>query len=160
MNDTQNEVTPAAIAGIRIHPPLLALGLIAVTLLLHFMLPEQRAVGWLQVIGLLVVAGGTGLSFFAAALFQARETTKNPYGEPAAFVAQRPYTFTRNPMYLGLTTALLGLALFFASPVMLIAPAAFFAVIDRIVIPHEEQTLERTFGPQYLEYKERVRRWI
>jgi protein-S-isoprenylcysteine O-methyltransferase Ste14 len=112
------------------------------------------------VIGLLFVVFGAGMSSFAAAIFQARETTRNPYGEPAAFVVQSPYTWTRNPMYLGLTTALFGLALFFSSIVMLLGPAVFFAVIDRIVIPREEETMERLFGKDYLDYTNRVRRWL
>ncbi len=160
MNATQGDVTPGASDAMRIHPPLLALALAAVTLVLHFMLPEPREVEWHEVIGLLLFAGGVGISFFAAAIFQARETTKNPYGEPTAFVAQMPYTFTRNPMYLGLTTALLGMAVFFGSAVMLLAPAGFFAVIDRMVIPREEATLQRVFGQQYDDYKGRVRRWL
>jgi len=144
----------------KIHPPLLAGALLLVTLVLHFMLPEERSVGWYQVIGLLVVVAGVGLMFFAAAIFQARETTKNPYGEPTAFVAQPPYTLTRNPMYLGFVILLLGLAIFFESIAMLLAPAVFFAVIDRMVIPREEETLERRFGNDYVAYKSRVRRWI
>ncbi len=124
------------------------------------MLPDERAVGWEQVTGLLFVVFGVGMASFAAAIFQARETTRNPYGEPVAFVVQAPYTWTRNPMYLGLTTVLFGLELFFGSIVMLAGPAVFFAVIDRIVIPREEGTMERLFGKDYLDYTNRVRRWI
>ncbi len=80
------------------------------------------------VAGLLIVAGGTGLSSYAAAIFAARNTTKDPYGQPASLVTVAPYTFTRNPMYLGLTIVLFGFAIFFFSPVMLLAPAAFSAV--------------------------------
>ena len=61
------------------------------------------------------MAAGAGLSSYAAAIFAARDTTKDPYGEPAALVTLPPYTFTRNPMYLGLTTILLGFAVFFWS---------------------------------------------
>jgi protein-S-isoprenylcysteine O-methyltransferase Ste14 len=107
-----------------------------------------------------MVVGGTILCVFAAAIFQARDTTKNPYGEPATFVVQPPYTFTRNPMYLGLTIALAGFAIFFGSIVMLVAPAVFAFVIDGKVIPREEATMERRFGQQYLDYKNRVRRWL
>jgi protein-S-isoprenylcysteine O-methyltransferase Ste14 len=160
MNSTEQESTSNALINTKIHPPLLAAALLLVTLILHFVLPEDRVVGWHHVIGLLLTAGGVGLSSFAAAIFQARETTKNPYGEPATFVVQAPYTWTRNPMYLGLTTALLGLAIFFSSIVMLLAPLVFFLVIDRMVIPREEETMERLFGQQYVDYKNRVRRWI
>lgn len=160
MNSTEPQSPGAELATARIHPPLLALALVLVTLVLHFLLPEERTVGWYQVIGLVVVAAGVGLSCFAAALFQARGTTRNPYGEPAAFVVEAPYTWTRNPMYLGVAAAVMGLAIFFSSIAMLLAPAVFFAVIDRTVIPREEETLERRFGKDYTDYKNRVRRWI
>src|SRR5277367_6779242 len=160
MNSTDPQAPSTVLTTTKIHPPILAGGLLLVTLALHFMLPEERAVGWEQVIGLLFVMFGVGMSSFAAAIFQARETTKNPYGEPTAFVAQPPYTWTRNPMYLGLATTLFGLAIFFGSIAMLLAPAVFFAVIDRLVIPREEETMERLFGQDYRDYTYRVRRWI
>jgi protein-S-isoprenylcysteine O-methyltransferase Ste14 len=160
MNSTEPQAPSTVLSTTKIHPPILAGALLLVTLALHFMLPEERAVGWEQVIGLLFVVFGVGMSCFAAAIFQARETTRNPYGEPAAFVVQSPYTWTRNPMYLGLTTVLFGLAVFFGSIVMLLGPAVFFAAIDRIVIPREEETMERLFGKDYVDYTSRVRRWI
>jgi len=160
MNSTEPQAPSTVLSTTKIHPPILAGALLVVTLALHFMLPEERAVGWEQVIGLLFVVFGVGMSCFAAAIFQARETTRNPYGEPAAFVVQSPYTWTRNPMYLGLTTVLFGLAVFFGSIVMLLGPAVFFAAIDRIVIPREEETMERLFGKDYVDYTSRVRRWI
>jgi protein-S-isoprenylcysteine O-methyltransferase Ste14 len=160
MNSTETQSAGTTLTTVKIHPPLLAGALLLVTLLLHFMLPEARTVGWYQVIGLALVAVGSGLSAFAAAIFQARETTKKPWGEPSTFVVMPPYTWTRNPMYLGVMTMLLGFAIFFSSIAMLLAPAVFFAVIDRIVIPREEQTMERLFGQDYVAYKDRVRRWI
>ena len=160
MNSTEPQSASTTLTTVKIHPPLLAGALLLVTLLLHFMLPEARTVGWYQVIGLLLVAVGVGVCVFAAAIFQARDTTRKPWGEPTTFVVLPPYTWTRNPMYLGVTTTLFGFAIFFASIAMLPAPAVFFAVIDRIVIPREEETMERLFGQDYLAYKDRVRRWI
>jgi protein-S-isoprenylcysteine O-methyltransferase Ste14 len=160
MNSTEPQVSNTTLTTMKIHPPLLAGALLLITLALHFMLPEERTVGWEQFIGLLFVAVGVGLSSFAAAIFQARETTRKPWGEPSAFVVQPPYTWTRNPMYLGLAATLFGLAIFFGSIVMLLAPAVFFAVIDRMVIPREEETMERLFGQEYRDYTYRVRRWI
>ncbi len=160
MNTTESPSLGTSASTMKIHPPLLAAGLLLGTLILHFILPENRTVAWHHVIGLLLVAAGVGICVFAAAIFQARDTTKNPYGEPTEFVVQRPYTFTRNPMYLGLATILAGFAIFFGSIVMLVAPVAFVFVIDRNIIPREEETMERLYGQQYLDYKNRVRRWI
>ena len=75
-------------------------------------------------------------------------------------MTEAPYTYTRNPMYLGLAAILFGFALFFGSPTMLIAPVLFFLVIDRMLIPEEEATMERLFGEQYVDYKRRVQRWL
>lgn len=152
--------SPRGVRNLKIHPPVLVAVLLAAGLVLHFILPEARDVGWHQVLGLVLVAGGAGLSCFAAAIFAARDTTKDPYGAPSAFVAVSPYTFTRNPMYLGLAVALLGFAVFFDSIVMLLGPAVFYAAIDTIVIPREEETMLALFGDQYREYKARVRRWL
>ena len=161
MNSIEPQAPSTTLTTMKIHPPLLAGVLVLVTLALHFMLPEERIVGWEHVIGLLLVAVGAGVSSFAAAIFQARETTRKPWGEPTKFVEQPPFTWTRNPMYLGLTTTLLGLAIFFGSIAMLLLAApVFFAVIDRMVIPREEETMERIFGQDYVAYKDRVRRWI
>jgi protein-S-isoprenylcysteine O-methyltransferase Ste14 len=144
-----------------IHPPLLAAGLLVIGLLLHLASGHHhRPFPFHQFIGLLFVAGGTGLSCYCSALFAGRNTTKNPYGEPTAFVVDPPYTFTRNPMYVGLTTILFGFATFFGSLIMLLAPAVFAIVIDRMVIPQEEQTMERVYGQQYRDYKSRVARWL
>jgi len=60
----------------KIRPPLLAAALLAATLILHFVLPENRTVAWHHVIGLLIVAAGVGLCVYAAAIFDARDTTK------------------------------------------------------------------------------------
>jgi protein-S-isoprenylcysteine O-methyltransferase Ste14 len=153
--------TPSDNGVFHIHPPLLAAGLLIVGLLLHLTVgSHQHTFPFHQFLGLLFVAVGSGLCCYAAALFAARETTKNPYGEPAAFVLVPPYTFTRNPMYLGFAVALFGFATFFGSPVMLLAPLVFAVVIDRMVIPGEEATMERVYGQGYRDYKGRVARWL
>jgi protein-S-isoprenylcysteine O-methyltransferase Ste14 len=146
--------------GLRIPPPLLALACLASGLILHLLFSSQREVFAHHVIGLLLVAGGVGLSFYSAGNFDGRRTTKNPEGEATSLVTSAPYTFTRNPMYLGLTIVLFGFAVFFGSIVMLLAPIAFVVIIDRMVIPREEANMERLFGQTYVEYKVRVRRWI
>jgi protein-S-isoprenylcysteine O-methyltransferase Ste14 len=144
-----------------VHPPLLAAALLVVGLLLHLAGRNGEApFPFHQFFGLLMVMVGSGLSSYAAALFAARDTTRNPYGEPAALVFAPPYTFTRNPMYVGLTAVLLGFAAFFGSLTMLLAPMVFAVVMDRIVIPHEERTMERIYGERYHDYKSRVSRWL
>ena len=146
---------------IRIHPPLLAGALLLATLLLQHFLPGLRGFHRPHhFLGALIVIAGVTAMMPAVALFANHGTTKNPYGEPSTFVSSPPYTVTRNPMYLGLVLVLLGAAIWIGSAVMLLAPVAFYWVIDQMVIPNEETTLKRLFGETYLEYQARVRRWI
>jgi protein-S-isoprenylcysteine O-methyltransferase Ste14 len=145
----------------RIHPPLLAAGLFLIGFLLHLASEHgEPAFPFHQFLGLLLVGLGSAIMSYAAALFAAGNTTRNPYGEPVTLVGAPPYTFTRNPMYVGLTTVLFGFTTFFGSVIMLLAPIVFAVVIDRMVIPAEERTMERIHGERYCDYKSRVPRWL
>ncbi|HLX37667.1 MAG TPA: isoprenylcysteine carboxylmethyltransferase family protein, partial [Candidatus Binataceae bacterium] len=146
--------------GFPIPPPLLALICLIGGLLLHALSSGPRVIFAHHVLGLLIIAGGVGLAAYAAGVFRARNTTLNPHAEASALVIVPPYTFTRNPMYLGTTLTLFGFAVFLASIAMLLAPIAYVVIVDRMVIPLEEHNMERLFGAQYADYLTRVRRWL
>ena len=65
----------------------------------------------------------------------------------------------RNPMYIGATFALPGVALFYELVSILIYAAVFFLATHLFVVLYEEPTLRRTFGTEYEAYCRRVRRW-
>ena len=93
--------------------------------------------------------------------FRRARTTVNPM-KPAtasAMVTGGVYRYTRNPMYAGLATVLLGWAVWLAAPWGLLGPAAFIAFITRFQIIPEERALRARFGSEYEGYLLRVRRW-
>ncbi len=78
---------------------------------------------------------------------------------PDRIVAEGPYRFLRNPMYLGHLIFMAGLAITFrswAAVVLLLVHIPWFH--SRVL--KDEAQLEQRFGAPYLEYKSRVRRWI
>jgi len=75
-------------------------------------------------------------------------------------VAEGTYKFTRNPMYLGVTIALLGAAIFFGNALSFLSPLIFFLIMNYYFVPREEKLMENIFGKKYLEYKKQVRRWL
>jgi protein-S-isoprenylcysteine O-methyltransferase Ste14 len=75
-------------------------------------------------------------------------------------VATGVYSFTRNPMYLGMASILLAWAVLLASPWALLGPALFVAYITRFQIVPEERVLAKLFGESFAAYTRRVRRWI
>ena len=78
---------------------------------------------------------------------------------PQRIVAQGPYRYTRNPMYLGHLIFMLGLALTFRSWCALILFAARAAWFQHRVLG-DEARLAATFGAEYAAYRARVKRWV
>ena len=71
-----------------------------------------------------------------------------------------PYRFTRNPMYLGMTTALTGVAILLGTLTPFLLIPLFAAWIDFRFISREETMLVGTFGEEYERFRREVRRWI
>ena len=78
---------------------------------------------------------------------------------PHTIVAQGPYRFVRNPMYLGHLIFMLGLAITFSSVAAVLLLAVHIVWFHRRVLD-DEARLEARFGAPYREYKARVKRWI
>lgn len=128
-------------------------------------------VGWLypisldfgilgQICGWALLLGGVALLGLAAGLFRRKGTTVNPTKQPDQLVTDGLYRISRNPMYLGMLLILLGVPLVQASLLGFISPILFFLWMDRMIIPKEEQVIERFFGKLYQLYKTKTRRWL
>lgn len=65
----------------------------------------------------------------------------------------------RNPMAIGVGSALTGAALFYESWNLAAFAGVFFLIIHLFVVLYEEPTLRRTFGDEYAAYCDAVRRW-
>ena len=87
-------------------------------------------------------------------------TTIDFYEAPNRLVTDGPFHISRNPIYLSGVILSLGVAILLGSLITFVFPIALLVILDRYYVPFEEKRLEETFGTQYLEYKQRVRRWI
>ena len=105
---------------------------------------------------------GGAFSLTGMISFRRAKTTVNPMQpeKTSSLVSSGVYTVTRNPMYVGLLLVLVGWAVFLSSAVALAGPVAFFFYIGRFQIAPEERVLVQMFGPKYVEYKAKVRRWL
>lgn len=114
-----------------------------------------------QPIGALIFVLGMIGPVIAITQFRSVGTEVSPTSETnAKLVIAGIYRFTRNPMYLGLTIASLGIAVFFGRPLMFLTPLFVFAITNWIFIPFEEAKMRRQFGAEFDAYTERVRRWL
>jgi protein-S-isoprenylcysteine O-methyltransferase Ste14 len=100
------------------------------------------------------------LTFAGGYYFRKLKTNISPLKPPTILVTDGIFRYSRNPMYLGLVLALLGVWTLWGSLSPLVAVIVFILIIDRWQIPHEEKMLKDKFGSEYENYKLKVRRWV
>jgi protein-S-isoprenylcysteine O-methyltransferase Ste14 len=106
---------------------------------------------------------GAGAALLIACIWEfaySGHGTLAPVDAPTELVVRGLYRFVRNPMYLSVTTMLLGEALLARSWSLLLYWLVWFGVVNLFVIGYEEPTLHRRFGGSFEEYVRRVPRWL
>ena len=114
-----------------------------------------------QPLGALIFILGMIAPVIAILQFRRAGTEVSPTSPTnSKLVVEGPYRLTRNPMYLGLAIASLGVAVFFGRPLMFVTPLFVFVIANWIFIPFEEAKMRRQFGDEFDAYVKRVRRWL
>ena len=142
-------------------PPLYFALAIGAMFLLHRYLPIVDLIDPpLSRLGWVFIALGIGLAIWAERLFSRAGTGVRPFTPSTALVAEGPYRFTRNPMYLGMMLVLLGGFILAGSlSSFLVIPVFFWWIHTRFVLP-EEDHLTSAFGNDYQTFKSQTRRWL
>jgi protein-S-isoprenylcysteine O-methyltransferase Ste14 len=134
---------------------------IIIAVVLHYLFPVTTIIPFpYNLLGLVIVGSGMYLVFQSVRLLISHNTTFEAGGNPSSLVTRRPYSYSRNPIYLGFLLIALGTATIFSSLSAFIAPIIFFLVVNTIIIPFEENRLQKNFGIEYERYKGSVRRWL
>ncbi|MBT5659929.1 MAG: isoprenylcysteine carboxylmethyltransferase family protein [Rhodospirillaceae bacterium] len=153
--------TPTDNAGVRLPPPLVFLSF----LLLGLWVDSPWFEGRLAETAPTLVGGVIAVLGFALIVVGARQHKKagsnvQPWKPTTEIIASGLYTWSRNPIYLGMALAQGGLAICGGSLAALVTLVLSLLVVRLFVIAREEAYLEEKFGAAYLDYKRRVRRWI
>jgi protein-S-isoprenylcysteine O-methyltransferase Ste14 len=115
----------------------------------------------LTILALLLIAAGVVLLLACIWEFAARgKGTLSPLDPTKELVVQGLYRYVRNPMYLSVSTIVLGEALLARSRGLVVYWAIFFVIVNLFVRLYEEPTLRRQFGESYERYQRQVGRWL
>jgi protein-S-isoprenylcysteine O-methyltransferase Ste14 len=114
----------------------------------------------LTFIGLILIGLGFLFAFNSISRFIKAKTGVVPFSESTTLITEGFYKYTRNPMYVGMNSFLLGLLIILNNPFNLIFLIIFFFIVRNLFVIKEEIQMEETFGEEYLSYKARVRRWL
>ena len=128
---------------------------------LHFVWPGVQYVSFPgNLIGLVPLGAGVALNAAADRQFKQHRTTVKPFQESSALVTGFPFSVSRNPMYVGITLMLVGVALLLGTVTPWVPVVVFAILMDRRFVSVEERMLAETFGSEWETYRIRVRRWI
>jgi protein-S-isoprenylcysteine O-methyltransferase Ste14 len=143
-------------------PPILQAAILIAAWVLGMLLPLQVLpdVLVMRCAGLLVFVLGMCISIAGMRYFKSIGTSINPTGAAQKLADRGIYAWTRNPMYLGVTIAFIGLAFGLASTWLLILALLMPFALKKLAIDPEEAYLGRRFGTAYTDYCARVPRWI
>jgi protein-S-isoprenylcysteine O-methyltransferase Ste14 len=151
--------------GVIARPPLIYLGFLVAGIILDRAGPAVSSAqpfggsGRFFVAAILLVIGIAMLRS-AMARFRAAGTNVPTPMPSLALVTNGLYAFSRNPIYISLTTIYLGLAVAADSVWSVILLVPILMLIRYGVIAREERYLARKFNGAYVDYRNRVRRWI
>ena len=139
-------------------PPVILLASIVLQIILLFSFPIS--VDLSSLLGLLLILSGISLVFVSIRCMRKMKTTFIPGGTPEVLISSGPFKFSRNPIYLGMLTILVGVAFFMSSLSANINAFVFGIIINFTWIAHEEKKLHELFSEDWENYSSKVRRWI
>ena len=151
--------------GVIAPPPLIALAVLVLGLLMDWLLPAYvlsvlLSWGTRILLGLELIGGGAALIVIAMKAFRAAGTHVEPWKPSTALVASGVFAYVRNPIYVGMILILAGLAFLLASDwTLVLTIVAFVPAIHFGVVLREERYLTAKFGEPYARYLRTVPRY-
>ena len=145
----------------KILPPFLFLFCCAAMIICSLLIPE-----WVYVprpwnnLGFIFLFGGLAMVRNIQNLFKQHQTEINTFKPPQKLVTTGLFHYSRNPIYLGFSIALFGVAIALGNVIAFDGFLAFIITVNLWYIPFEEAEMEKQFGQDYLDYKNKVRRWF
>ena len=148
-------------ADVRVLPPVILLGALALGLVSRAVLPGARLPrrGW-RWLGLASIALAVALVASAVREMRRARTSLDVRKPTGALVSGGAFGVSRNPIYLSMVLLYLGVSLLLDSLPMVLLAGPLGTVLYRAAIEPEERYLEEKFGATYRSYKATVRRWI
>ncbi len=145
-------------------PPIVLGFTILVAILLSIFIPirsyTETQLYPLSVPGFIMISVSVFIDIWALRTMFRNKTNIRPNQGADKLVTTGPFAFSRNPIYLANTMALLGIGLAFNQPWFIITGFIQAYFIHHIAILREETHLSMKFGDEWEDYKKSVPRWI
>jgi len=150
-------------AKVRTIPPLIPLSFIVVAWLLNeyvYTLNIPLSDNIQMIMAYVMMAVATVLFSFSLYFFIKTRQNPEPHTPTNALYTGGIFKITRNPIYLGFLAAQMVVAINLNNLYVILFIPMVLWLINKWVIDAEEVYLEKLFGQEYRDYKQRVRRWL
>jgi protein-S-isoprenylcysteine O-methyltransferase Ste14 len=155
--------SPSDVPGVIVFPPLIPLAVLVLGVALQWLAPlgvlAHIPLAVRVVTSVLAVGLGLGMVIVADRTFKHIGTNVRPTQPALALATTGIFSRVRNPMYVGGSLALLGIALGFSLDWALLLWLASLPLLHYGIVLREERYLERKFGDDYRRYKANVPRY-
>jgi protein-S-isoprenylcysteine O-methyltransferase Ste14 len=116
---------------------------------------------FIRALGVLLILAGLPVLLESFARFALEGVgTPAPVFATRHLVVKGFYRFVRNPMYLAVVFLIFGEAMILGNVVLLAYGMLVWLTCHLFVLAYEEPTLQKTFGPEYVDFCANVPRWI
>jgi protein-S-isoprenylcysteine O-methyltransferase Ste14 len=120
----------------------------------------NRPVRYAVPAAILLCLGTLLLLWCVREFYVAGRGTLAPWDPPQRLVTTGPYRFSRNPMYVGVVTILIGWCTLWNSRALIIYAVLLAIGFHLRVLLFEEPWAARQFGTEWQAYRARVSRWL
>lgn len=150
--------------GIRLidyRPPKIGQFFVLLAVLIHYVTPLGRVQVYANMLwGVALGAAGFAIMTGGWWMFRRSGAAISPTAKTDHLIISSIYRYTRNPMYLGMEALIMAIAVIVGTLPFYLAATAYFIVLNNVFCPYEERKLTASFGTVYLDYKNKVRRWL
>jgi protein-S-isoprenylcysteine O-methyltransferase Ste14 len=147
--------------GVTFPPPFIYIGFLVIGVVADRLWPIGFGTStWQPWVGGALIVAGLALMTVGMMTFRRAGTNVPPNRPALTLVTDGPWRYSRNPLYLSLALAFLGIGIAANSLWIVVLLVPVLVIIRYAVIAREERYLETKFGEPYRRYRASVRRWL
>jgi len=150
-------------AQVKTIPPLIPAIFIVMAWALNkyiYEMPIPLAVNVQLIIAYVIMPIAVVLFSFSLYFFITQKQNPDPHTPTNALYTRGIFRVTRNPIYLGFLLAQTVVAIKLNNFYIILSLPLTIILLNKWIIEPEESYLEKVFGQEYLDYKQKVRRWL
>jgi protein-S-isoprenylcysteine O-methyltransferase Ste14 len=129
--------------------------------LLDRLVPVVQWMPWpWNLAGVLPMGVGGLVIWRSMVVLSSHGTSAEPFQVATSLVTTGPFRLSRNPMYVGATLVLVGIAVALGTATPFLVLPLYLSAMQLRVIRPEEDMIRARFGEAYARYQATVRRWL